>query len=64
MSAEMINKSLLKCEAEKLLKEKQEQIAALKSQLDSQQANLPEVPQFVAKWLDKKPSKRINKIDF
>ena len=51
---------ILKCEAEKLLKEKQEQIVALKSQLDSQQSNLPEVPQFVAKWLDKKPLYAIN----
>ncbi|MGI1837401.1 DUF1642 domain-containing protein [Lactococcus garvieae] len=39
---------ILKCEAEKLLEEKQKQIVALKSQLDSQQSNLPEVPQFVA----------------
>ncbi len=51
---------ILKCEAEKLLKEKQEQIVALKSQLDSQQSNLPEVPQFVAKWLDRKPPYMIN----
>ena len=43
---------ILKCEAETLLKEKQEQIAALKSQLDSQQSNLPEVPQFVADWYE------------
>ena len=43
---------ILKCEAEKLLKEKQEQIIALKSQLDSQQSNLPEVPQFVADWYE------------
>ena len=51
---------ILKCEAETLLKEKQEQIVALKSQLDSQQSNLPEIPQFVAKWLDKKPLYAIN----
>ena len=43
---------ILKCEAETLLKEKQEQIVALKSQLDSQQAKLPEVPQFVADWYE------------
>lgn len=43
---------ILKCEAEKLLEEKQEQIVALKSQLDSQQPNLPEVPQFVADWYE------------
>ena len=43
---------ILKCEAETLLKEKQEQIVALKSQLDSQQSNLPEVPQFVADWYE------------
>ncbi|WP_307984511.1 DUF1642 domain-containing protein [uncultured Lactococcus sp.] len=43
---------ILKCEAEKLLEEKQEQIVALKSQLDSQQSNLPEVPQFVADWYE------------
>lgn len=43
---------ILKCEAEKLLKEKQEQIVALKSQLDSQQSNLPEVLQFVADWYE------------
>ncbi len=51
---------ILKCEAEKLLKEKQEQIVALKSQLDSQQSNLPEIPQFVAEWLDRKPLYAIN----
>ena len=51
---------ILKCEAETLLKEKQEQIVALKSQLDSQQSNLPEIPQFVAEWLDKKPLYAIN----
>ena len=51
---------ILKCEAETLLKEKQEQIVALKSQLDSQQSKLLEVPQFVAKWLDKKPLYAIN----
>ena len=51
---------ILKCEVETLLKKKQEQIAELKSQLDSQQSNLPEVPQFVAKWLDKKPLYAIN----
>ena len=51
---------ILKCEAETLLEEKQKQIAELKSRLDSQQSNLPEVPQFVAKWLDKKPLYAIN----
>ena len=51
---------ILKCEAETLLKEKQEQIVALKSQLDSQQSKLLEVPQFVAKWLDRKPLYAIN----
>lgn len=49
-----------KCEVETLLKKKQEQIVALKSQLDSYQLNLPEVPQFVAKWLDRKPPYMIN----
>ena len=43
---------ILKCEAETLLKEKQEQIVALKSQLDSQQSKLLEVPQFVADWYE------------
>lgn len=51
---------ILKCEVETLLEEKQEQIVALQSQLDSQQSNLPEVPQFVAKWLDRKPPYMIN----
>ena len=51
---------ILKCEAETLLKEKQEQIVALKSQLDSQQSKLLEVPQFVAKWLDRKSLYAIN----
>ncbi|SFL49612.1 DUF1642 domain-containing protein [Lactococcus garvieae] len=43
---------ILKCEAEKLLEEKQKQIVALKSQLDSQQSKLLEVPQFVADWYE------------
>lgn len=51
---------ILKCEAETLLKEKQEQIVALKSQLDSQQSKLPEIPQFVAEWLDRKSLYAIN----
>ncbi|WP_307984607.1 DUF1642 domain-containing protein [uncultured Lactococcus sp.] len=40
---------ILKCEVETLLKEKQEQIVALKSRLDSQQ---PELPDFVAKDIE------------
>lgn len=40
---------ILKCEVETLLEEKQEQIVALQSQLDSQQ---PELPDFVAKDIE------------
>lgn len=38
----------------------EDRIRELESQLDSQQPEIPEVPQFVADWLDKKPLYTIN----
>ncbi|QSQ99554.1 DUF1642 domain-containing protein [Lactococcus garvieae] len=50
----------LKCEVAEERAEFKREIEKLKSQLEKQQPEIPEVPQFVGEWLDRKPLYAIN----